>query len=94
MLFANNIFTEKCFLQRAFGGDRFRNGSGKSETLIAGVLTPGGIALESFTVDGEEAVGFVAGGSAVGTNAVDDDSERLGFSRPRRRACRRSQQSG
>lgn len=36
-----------------FWDKRFRNGSGKSETLVAGVLAPVGVALEDFAVDGE-----------------------------------------
>lgn len=64
VLFANNIFNEKCSPERAFlrksalckehfRDDRFRNGSGKSETLIAGVLAPGRVGLEQTAVDGE-----------------------------------------
>ena len=50
---------ERAFLRKSalckehFRDDRFRNGSGKSETLVAGVLAPVGVALEDFAVDGE-----------------------------------------
>ena len=62
MHFANNVFNKKCSPDRAFlrksalykehfRDNRFRNGRGQSETLMAGILAPRRVGLKQIAVD-------------------------------------------